>query len=156
MPKCKDIMLMSGAGISTAADIPDFRSAGTGLYANLQKYKLPFPEAIFYLDYFEVCVDAARTRFAARSCLSRSLHSFQLNPNPFYMLCKELMPSDYKPTLCHYFQRLLVEKANVLRVYNQNIDGLEDVARVPADKLIYAHGSFAKGRCLQCRKFRSS
>ena len=47
---------MSGAGISTAAGIPDFRSAGTGLYSNLQKYKLPFPEAIFYLDFFQVGV----------------------------------------------------------------------------------------------------
>lgn len=75
-----------------------------------------------------------------------------MNPNPFYMLCKELMPADYKPTMCHYFQRLLVEKANVLRVYTQNIDGLESMAKVPAGKLIYAHGSFAKGRCLKCRK----
>ena len=75
-----------------------------------------------------------------------------MNPDPFYMLCKELMPADYKPTLCHYFQRLLVEKANVLRVYTQNIDGLESIAKVPSDKLIYAHGSFARGRCLECRK----
>lgn len=39
---------------STAAGIPDFRSPGTGLYANLQKYNLPYPEAIFQIDYFKV------------------------------------------------------------------------------------------------------
>lgn len=40
----------------TAAGIPDFRSPGTGLYSNLQKYNLPYPEAIFQIDYFKVCV----------------------------------------------------------------------------------------------------
>lgn len=38
----------------TAAGIPDFRSPGTGLYSNLQKYNLPYPEAIFQIDYFKV------------------------------------------------------------------------------------------------------
>lgn len=37
-----------------AAGIPDFRSPGTGLYSNLQKYNLPYPEAIFQIDYFKV------------------------------------------------------------------------------------------------------
>lgn len=41
--------------LSTAAGIPDFRSPETGLYANLQKYNLPYPEAIFQIDYFKVC-----------------------------------------------------------------------------------------------------
>ena len=37
-----------------AAGIPDFRSPGTGLYDNLQKYNLPDPTAIFSLDFFKV------------------------------------------------------------------------------------------------------
>ena len=37
-----------------AAGIPDFRSPGTGLYDNLQKYNLPDPTAIFNLDFFKV------------------------------------------------------------------------------------------------------
>lgn len=51
---CKNIICMVGAGISTSAGIPDFRSPGMGLYANLQKYNLPYPEAIFQIDYFKV------------------------------------------------------------------------------------------------------
>jgi NAD-dependent SIR2 family protein deacetylase len=36
-----------------AAGIPDFRSPGTGLYSKLEKYNLPYPEAIFELSYFK-------------------------------------------------------------------------------------------------------
>ena len=35
---------MAGAGLSTASGIPDFRSPTSGIYANLQKYKLPYPD----------------------------------------------------------------------------------------------------------------
>lgn len=38
--------------MSVAAGIPDFRTPGTGLYSQLQKYNLPRPEAIFTLEYF--------------------------------------------------------------------------------------------------------
>ena len=43
----KKIVVLTGAGISVSAGIPDFRSPGTGVYANLQKYNLPYPEALF-------------------------------------------------------------------------------------------------------------
>lgn len=56
----------------TAAGIPDFRSPDTGLYANLQKYNLPHPQAIFEIGYF------------------------RQNPKPFYMLARELYPTNFK------------------------------------------------------------
>jgi len=43
---------MTGAGISVSAGIPDFRTPGTGVYDNLKEYNLPFPEALFTLEYF--------------------------------------------------------------------------------------------------------
>ena len=51
--KVKKICVLTGAGISSAAGIPDFRSPGTGIYYNLGKYDLPNPEAMFELDYFK-------------------------------------------------------------------------------------------------------
>ena len=47
--KYKNILILTGAGVSCNAGIPDFRTPGTGLYDNLSKYNLPFPEAVFDL-----------------------------------------------------------------------------------------------------------
>jgi len=129
---CKNIIVLSGAGISVAAGIPDFRTPGTGLYDNLEKYNLPYPEAIFEIEYFKT------------------------NPNPFFVLAKELYPGNFRPTPCHYFVRLLHEKGVLIRNYTQNIDTLERVAGVPEEKLIEAHGSFGMAHCIKCKMEYSS
>eukprot|EP00112_Aurelia_sp_Birch-Aquarium-sp1_P008051 Seg1882.3 transcript_id=Seg1882.3/GoldUCD/mRNA.D3Y31 product="NAD-dependent protein deacetylase sirtuin-2" protein_id=Seg1882.3/GoldUCD/D3Y31 len=126
--KCKNIVVMTGAGISTSAGIPDFRSPGTGLYHNLEKYNLPTPQSIFELNYFKE------------------------NPEPFFMLARELFPGNYKPTPSHYFLRLLAEKKMMIRNYTQNIDGLEIVAGVSPELVVAAHGTFHSCHCLGCRE----
>lgn len=81
---------------------PQFRTPGTGLYDNLQKYNIPNPTAIFDLEYFHK------------------------DPKPFFELAKELYPNTkYHPCHAHLFVRLLHEKGLLLRMYTQNIDGLE-------------------------------
>ncbi|KAM8977143.1 NAD-dependent protein deacetylase sirtuin-2 [Pelodytes ibericus] len=122
--KCKNVVCMVGAGISTSAGIPDFRSPGSGLYANLQKYNLPYPEAIFEIGFFKQ------------------------NPEPFFALARELYPGQFKPTVCHYFIRLLKEKGLLLRCYSQNIDTLERVAGLSSDDLVEAHGTFHTSHCV--------
>ena len=57
LDQAQSIVVMAGAGLSTASGIPDFRSPTTGIYANLQKYNLPYPEAIFELEYFRKITD---------------------------------------------------------------------------------------------------
>lgn len=122
------VVVMAGAGISTPSGIPDFRSPGSGLYDNLQQYELPYAEAIFEINFFH--------------------H----NPNPFFALAKELYPGNYRPNLTHYFVRLLHEKGQLLRMYTQNIDGLERLAGIPPEMLVEAHGTFATATCTVCRR----
>ncbi|XP_060626358.2 NAD-dependent protein deacetylase sirtuin-3, mitochondrial isoform X3 [Anolis sagrei] len=126
--ECHRIVVMVGAGLSTPSGIPDFRSPGSGLYSNLQQYNIPYPEAIFELNYF--------------------FH----NPKPFFLLSKELYPGNYRPNYAHYFLRLLYDKGILLRLYTQNIDGLERVAGIPPDKLVEAHGTYATATCTVCRR----
>lgn len=126
--KFKKIVTMVGAGISTSAGIPDFRSPASGLYNNLQKYNLPHPEAIFELEYFRE------------------------NPQPFFKLAKELYPGTFKPTPSHYFVKMLQDKGLLLRHYTQNIDTLERIAGIDHEKLVEAHGTFYSNHCVDCDK----
>ncbi|XP_077420177.1 NAD-dependent protein deacetylase sirtuin-3, mitochondrial isoform X2 [Vanacampus margaritifer] len=113
--KYKRVVVMAGAGISTPSGIPDFRSPGSGLYDNLQQYNLPYAEAIFEIAFF------------------------RHNPKPFFTLAKELYPGNYQPNPAHYFVQLLHRKGLLLRMYTQNIDGLERLAGIPPEMLVEAH-----------------
>lgn len=125
------IVVMTGAGLSTAAGIPDFRSPDSGLYARLKKddsFDIPSPESIFHIDYFKD------------------------NPMPFVKLAQELFPGKFNPTKSHFFLRLLQEKGLLSRLYTQNIDGLERRAGIADEKLVEAHGSFHTASCVECRE----
>jgi len=122
----KNVIVVSGAGVSVSAGIPDFRTPGSGLYDNLDKYNLPFPEAVFDLNFFKS------------------------NPQPFCSLAKEIWPGKYCPTLTHAFIKLLQDRGILLRNYTQNIDGLEVLAGVDPDKVIECHGHFRSAKCVDC------
>lgn len=122
------ICFMVGAGISTSAGIPDFRTPGTGLYDNLGKYDLDDPQDIFDLQFFDE------------------------DPRPFYTLAKELFPTGVKPTTCHYFIKLVDEKGLLKRCFTQNIDSLERIANIPSQKVVFAHGNHITSTCRVCKK----
>ncbi|CAG2111497.1 unnamed protein product [Medioppia subpectinata] len=126
--QCEHIVVMVGAGLSTAAGIPDFRSPGSGLYDNLSKYKLPSPECMFDINFFRE------------------------NPEPFFDLAKQLFPGSFNPTTSHRFLKLLNDKNLLLRLYTQNIDTLERIAGIPGDKLVEAHGTFHTSHCIDCKQ----
>jgi len=126
--KYKNIVVMCGAGISTNAGIPDFRTPSAGLYFKLRKYNLPYPEAVFDGGYF------------------------RKDPKPFYGLVREIYPETLAPTTTHKFFTLLHQKGILKRIYTQNIDALEYLAGVPEEKIIEAHGSFKKSFCTKCKK----
>ena len=76
---------------------------------------------------------------------------FRSNPQPFYTLAHELYPGKYRPTISHYFVRLLSDKGYLLKLFTQNIDCLDREAGVPAEKIVEAHGSFATHHCIDCK-----
>ena len=121
------ILVLSGAGVSCSAGIPDFRTPGSGLYDNLEKYNLPYPEAVFDLGFY------------------------QSNSQPFVDLAKELWPGrNHSPTLSHSFLALLNKKGKLMRNYTQNIDGLECLAGVSEEHIVECHGHFRTSACIDC------
>ena len=84
----RKICVVTGAGISVSAGIPDFRSPGIGLYYNLEKYKLPNPEAIFDITYFKQ------------------------NPQAYYSYCHERWKRRKSDTATptHFFIKLLADR----------------------------------------------
>jgi NAD-dependent SIR2 family protein deacetylase len=123
-------VLLTGAGISVNAGIPDFRTPGTGLYSKLAEYDLPTPESVFEINYFKS------------------------NPKPFYKLAQQLGPQKdirYVPTFTHYFIKLLEEQGLLFLNLTQNIDGLEIDAGVDPELVMMAHGNFLSAHCSKCK-----
>ena len=129
----KNIIVLTGAGVSVAAGIPDFRSPTVGLYATLQSMKhlkMRSPTFVFELS------------------------TFLKDPRPFWWIFGRLWPrSDWpRPTTFHYFLTLLERHGILLRSYTQNIDDLEIVAGLSQEKLINCHGVLSPCHCLDCGK----
>mmetsp|Transcript_86840 Transcript_86840/g.166091 ORF Transcript_86840/g.166091 Transcript_86840/m.166091 type:complete len:773 (-) Transcript_86840:36-2354(-) len=111
------VVVLCGAGMSTNAGIPDYRTPGSGLFHKYDNLGLPRPEAMFDLNFFRT------------------------NPEPFYNFCSnELFSREAAPTASHYFIRMLYEKGRLLRCYTQNIDNLENAVGIPKSKLVEVHG----------------
>ncbi|BES96403.1 NAD-dependent deacetylase [Nesidiocoris tenuis] len=128
----KNVVTLVGAGISTAAGIPDFRSPSSGLYDKLQEYNLPFKTAIFDGSYFEQ------------------------NPKPLFRVLRDCFFKTHpKPTKTHFFVKLLEEKGVLRRHYTQNIDGLDRLAGISHDKLVEAHGTMQSAHCSECQEVYS-
>lgn len=127
LKKAKKIVVIAGAGISVSCGIPDFRSKD-GIYAMARKMDvvLPEPECLFQIDYFRD------------------------DPAPFYEVVRNAFANSPKPSPTHWFLKLLQDKKKLLRVYTQNIDGLEEAAGVK--RCIPCHGSFAYSACMRCKK----
>ncbi|GAA5871835.1 hypothetical protein JCM16303_000892 [Sporobolomyces ruberrimus] len=126
--KSKKILILTGAGVSTSCGIPDFRSP-TGLYARLKAegtWELDDPQDMFDMRFFKE------------------------RPDVFYSFAKEIYPSNFIPSPCHRFVRLLELNNKLLRNYTQNIDGLFE--QVGVEKMLNCHGSFATASCLTCRR----
>ncbi|KAI9656790.1 MAG: NAD-dependent histone deacetylase sir2 [Bathelium mastoideum] len=124
--KSQNIIVITGAGISTSLGIPDFRSKTTGFYSKLLAMGYEDPEEVF------------------------DIRNFDDNPKTFYELAGEIVPDLKKWTPTHEFIHLLEQKGKLLTNYTQNIDNLESNAGISSAKLIQCHGSWATATCRKC------
>ena len=119
----KRIVFLTGAGISTASGIPDFRSA-KGLYNQKYKYR---PETI----------------------LSRTF--FDENTEDFFefyrdkLIIKSVLPND-----AHLAIAELEEKGKIVTVITQNIDGLHQLAG--STNVLELHGGIKNNYCMKCAR----
>ncbi|RFU35328.1 hypothetical protein B7463_g963, partial [Scytalidium lignicola] len=126
LKKSRNIIVLTGAGISTSLGIPDFRSKDTGLYSKLEYLGLNDPQEVFDIDIF------------------------RQDPSIFYSIAKDILPSTDRYTPTHKFIYLLQQKGKLLTNYSQNIDNIESIAGILPEKLIQCHGSFATASCVEC------
>lgn len=124
--KAENVLVLTGAGISTSLGIPDFRSS-QGFYSKMKNLGLDDPQDVF------------------------SLELFRRDPSVFYSIAYMILPPEHSFTPLHGFIKLLQDKGKLLRNYTQNIDNLEANAGVTPEKLVQCHGSFATASCVTCK-----
>ncbi|HHV54594.1 MAG TPA: NAD-dependent deacetylase [Firmicutes bacterium] len=115
------IVVLTGAGISTASGIPDFRSPGTGLWETLDPME------------------------------AMSLASFSRDPEHFYRLAMETwLPPILaaKPNPAHFALAELEAAGYIRSVITQNIDGLHQAAG--SRQVWEIHGNVRESECLRC------
>ena len=104
--KRRKIVIVAGAGISVSAGIPDFRSSH-GLFRSLRgEHKL---------------------KSSGKELFDASVYKDDSSTSSFHDMVRELsrMAEDAKPTLFHRLLARLSSEDRLLRLYTQNVDGLE-------------------------------
>ena len=118
---------MTGAGISTKLDIPDFHSEN-GMYSIVKDSRIKKPEDVFHKGIFE-------------------------EPSIFYSVVGPTLARTIglgrrrECTQTHAFISLLQEKGKLLTNYTQNFDGFKIPAGTCPGKLIQCHGSLRMSTC---------
>ena len=121
-----NIVFFGGAGVSTASNIPDFRSAN-GLF-HQKLHRTLSPEERVSRTFYE--------RF----------------PEDFFDFYKKyLVYPEAEPNDCHKALAKLEQMGKLKAVVTQNIDGLHQKA---GSKVVYElHGSVLRNYCTRCHKF---
>ncbi|MFC9851476.1 NAD-dependent deacetylase [Streptomyces prasinus] len=118
------VALLSGAGVSTDSGIPDYRGPN-GLWR-----KDPEAEKLVTYEYYMGDPEIRRRSWRMR----REQRALQAEPNAAHRAVAEL------------------ERSGVpVRVITQNVDGLHQLAGLPARKVLELHGSAHGTVCTKCR-----
>jgi len=124
--------------LTIVVGIPDFRSPG-GMYDTLR------PELL-------TATEMQRKEMGLNPTAVVDWSLFRENQLPYLELRRPFIlgihQGKWKPTLGHYFLKVLEERGLLQRVYSQNIDGLEYKAGV--EKIVSCHGSLGCASCEFC------
>lgn len=138
---CQSIAILTGAGVSVASGIPDFRSPG-GIYDTLK------PELITASDEQRHRMKIDPTNVVAWSMFRENQLPYLEVRRPFILGTRE---RKWKATIAHRFAELLHTNTKKLtRVYTQNIDGLDFQCKIPSDLIVPVHGTIGKVACEGC------
>ena len=130
LKRSSHIVFFGGAGVSTASNIPDFRS-DEGLYRGRAQKKYPYPPETMLSHTFFV------------------RHTEQF----FEYYFDKMVYPDAKPNPAHIALAKLEEMGRLSAVITQNIDGLHQQA---GSRRVYElHGSVHRNTCQQCSKHYS-
>lgn len=133
----QNIVMCTGAGVSTSAGIPDFRSKG-GLFEHVQsRFGSRFPE-----------LSGSPEILLSRTFRQQYPVIWEAEVSPWL---KSWKIKEAKPTMAHWFGAFLARRGWLRRLYTQNIDGLHthptllDAAPALNDLVIECHGSIRDG-----------
>lgn len=128
------VVLCTGAGISTAAGIKDFRSEG-GLFEDIYRtWGERFPKVLERPEWL-----------LSRDFIGCHPSAWKKDVEPWLRDSKQW--ADKCPTIAHRFCGWLHRRGWLRRVYTQNIDGLHSHpdSGVPADRVVECHGNMREG-----------
>lgn len=133
-------MLLTGAGVSCAAGIPDFRSPG-GMYSTLR------PELLTATEEEKRLMRLDPTNVVDKQMFLANQFPYHEVRRPFIL---GTMARKWKPTLFHRFVEVLDKRGKLLRLVTQNIDGLDLLTQCDPAKIIPCHGTIARAACEAC------
>jgi NAD-dependent deacetylase len=119
----KSVVVLTGAGLSTASGIPDFRSPG-GRWERYQPVPLPA---------FLRSEQARETYWRYKGETWQLISTAQ--PNPAHLALAALAHAD-----------------RIQLLVTQNVDGLHERCHFPGDRLINIHGTDSAVECMKCRR----
>src|SRR5207249_3417890 len=121
--QARDVVVLTGAGLSTASGIPDFRSPG-GRWERYQP--VPLPEFL--------ASERAREAY------------WRYKGETWHLICAA------EPNAAHLALADLARAGRVALLVTQNVDGLHERSGFPPERLVNIHGTDSAVECMACHR----